>query len=66
MAEQFRKLKVQYIFQRRACQKYALTSEIRLVGKWLEDSGFKYGEVIIIKVERNKLTIKVAKSGEGK
>ena len=33
--------------------------EIRLCGKWLQDSGFKCGEAVHVKYEKNKIVITV-------
>lgn len=48
-------------------KKYVYTSlgipvffpEIRLLGKWLKDSGFKNGQSVIVSTEQNKITITI-------
>jgi len=55
---QFRKLKILTKYRTR---KYDETKipEIRLEGKWLEALGFKQGQTVKIKQQKNKLTITV-------
>ncbi|PBQ30439.1 hypothetical protein CNR22_01210 [Sphingobacteriaceae bacterium] len=54
----FRKLKIHKKYRTR---KYDETKipEIRLEGKWLESLGFKRGQTVKIKQQKNKLTITV-------
>jgi len=54
----FRKLKILTKYRTR---KYDETKipEIRLEGKWLEALGFKQGQTVKIKQQKNKLTITV-------
>ena len=54
----FRKLKIHTKYRTR---KYDETKipEIRLEGKWLESLGFKRGQTVQIKQQKNKLTITV-------
>lgn len=54
----FRKLKIHTKYRTR---KYDETKipEIRLEGKWLEALGFKQGQTVKIKQQKNKLTITV-------
>ena len=54
----FRKLKIHTKYRIR---KYDETKipEIRLEGKWLESLGFKRGQTVKIKQQKNKLTITV-------
>lgn len=56
----YRKLKIQERFRKR---EYDMTKvpQIRLEGKWLENLGFEIGNEIIIKQQKNKLTITVEK-----
>jgi toxic protein SymE len=51
-----RKLKVYEKFQPRRW-KGINVPEIRLEGKWLDELGFKKGQVVIVEQEPNKLTI---------
>ena len=59
----FRKLKVYSKFRAR---KWDCTTvpEIRLQGKWLDELGFKQGQVVIIEQELNKLIITIKKGRE--
>jgi toxic protein SymE len=54
----FRKLKIHTKYRNR---KYDETKipEIRLEGKWLESRGFKRGQTVKIKQQKNKLTITI-------
>ncbi len=58
LMSQFRKLKILTKYRTR---KYDETKipEIRLEGKWLEALGFKQGQTVKIKQQKNKLTITV-------
>jgi toxic protein SymE len=55
---EFRKLKIHTKYQNR---KFGETKipEIRLEGKWLEALGFKQGQTVEIRQQKNKLTITV-------
>jgi toxic protein SymE len=52
-----RQLKVVSKYQPRDYHQYVIVPEIRLVGKWLRESGFEEGKYVLITVENNKLTI---------
>jgi toxic protein SymE len=52
-----RRLKVYHKFFSRAYYKFKLFPEIRLSGKWLEETGFKMGQVVIVRHEKNKIVI---------
>jgi toxic protein SymE len=58
-----RKLKIHTKYQARA---YGGTTipEIRLEGKWLDELGFKQGQIVSIEQEKNKLTITIDKGEE--
>ena len=58
-----RKLKIHSKFRSRRYDKTTVP-EIRLEGKWLDKLGFKKGQTVLIKQERNKLTITIDK-GKG-
>ena len=53
---QFRKLKIHSKFRTRRWDNTTIP-EIRLEGKWLEELGFKQGQIVIIEQEQNKLII---------
>ena len=53
----FRKLKVYTKHRPGRWRNYTTVPEIRLEGRWLEELGFKQGDQVQIKQERNKLTI---------
>lgn len=55
---EFRKLKIHTKYQPRKFGE-AKIPEIRLEGKWLEALGFKQGQTVEIKQQKNKLTITV-------
>ena len=55
-----RKLKIHCKFRRRENDMTTIP-EIRLEGKWLENLGFKIGSKILVKQQRNKLTITIEK-----
>lgn len=52
-----RRLKVYQKFFSRAYFKFKLFPEIRLCGKWLQETGFKTGQVVIVRCEKNKIVI---------
>jgi toxic protein SymE len=54
----FRKLKIHSKFRTRRWGNTTIP-EIRLEGKWLDELGFKQGQVVIIEQEQNKLTIRL-------
>lgn len=54
----FRKLKIHTKYQSRKYGEEKIP-EIRLEGKWLEALGFKQGQTVKIKQQKNKLTITV-------
>lgn len=51
-----RHIKIQLRFIEHGRYRYQ-RPEIRLCGKWLDDLGFSYGKIIIIRCENNKLVI---------
>jgi toxic protein SymE len=59
-----RKLKIYSKYQRRECGGGVTIPEIRLEGKWLNELGFKKGQVVVIQQEQNKLTITVDSEAE--
>lgn len=61
----FRKLKIYEKLQPRQW-KYVPVPEIRLEGKWLKELGFEIGKEIVIKQQKNKLTITLADEEEEK
>ena len=58
---QFRKLKIHAKFRSRRWDTTTVP-EIRLEGKWLAELGFKEGEQVEIKQQRNKLVITLVSS----
>ena len=52
----FRKLKI-YTKHRPRRWDYTTVPEIRLEGRWLEELGFKEGDLVQIKQQHNKITI---------
>lgn len=52
-----RRLKIYKKYQRRAYYRGITVPEIILRGQWLDKLGFKEGEMVTIKEEKNKLTI---------
>jgi len=60
---QFRKLKIHTKFRTRRWDNTTIP-EIRLEGKWLDALGFKQGQKIKIKQEKNKLTITIDNGNE--
>lgn len=52
----FRRLKIQSKFVSRAYDEI-FAPEIKLCGKWLQESGFGLDKHVIIQQEKNKLTI---------
>jgi len=52
-----RQLKIVTKHQHRSYHQIIRVPEIRLVGKWLRESGFEEGKYVSITVENNKLTI---------
>jgi toxic protein SymE len=54
----FRKLKIHSKFRTRRCDNTTIP-EIRLEGKWLNELGFKQGQIVIVEQEQNKLTITI-------
>lgn len=56
-----RRLKIHKKYQRRAYFRGITVPEIILRGKWLDKLGFKEGEMVTIKEEKNKLTISLDK-----
>lgn len=57
---QFRKLKIHSKHRSRRWD-YTTVPEIRLEGRWLAELGFKEGDKVQIKQQRNKLTITLCK-----
>lgn len=58
-----RKLKIHTKYQARAYRGITIP-EIRLEGKWLDELGFKQGQIINIEQEKNKLIITIDKEEE--
>jgi toxic protein SymE len=56
----FRKLKILSKPKQRRWS-FVFVPEIRLEGKWLEELGFKIGKEVLVKQQRNKLTITLKK-----
>lgn len=54
----FRKLEIHSKFRTRRWDNTTIP-EIRLEGKWLDELGFKQGQIVIIEQEQNKLTIRL-------
>jgi toxic protein SymE len=54
----FRKLKIHSKFRTRRWDNTTIP-EIRLEGKWLDELGFKQGQIVIVEQEQNKLTITI-------
>ncbi|MDP2387881.1 MAG: SymE family type I addiction module toxin [Bacteroidota bacterium] len=54
----FRKLKIHSKFRPRRWDNTTIP-EIRLEGKWLDELGFKQGQIVIIEQEQNKLIITI-------
>jgi toxic protein SymE len=52
-----RRLKVYQKYFSRAYYKFKFFPEIRLCGKWLRDIGFKSGQIVIVRHEKNKIVI---------
>ncbi len=52
-----RRIKVQEKHISRAYQQYSVFPEIRLSGKWLQDSGFTAGQTVTILHEKNRIVI---------
>ena len=52
-----RRLKIYSKSAERDCMRNINVSEIRLIGKWLEDYGFKIGNTVTLQVESGKITI---------
>ncbi|MBE8723840.1 SymE family type I addiction module toxin [Flavobacterium hungaricum] len=57
----YRKLKIHKKYQARTYRGINVP-EIILKGKWLESLGFKQGKMVVVKQEKNKLTITVDKN----
>lgn len=55
-----RKLKV-YPKYRAQAYKNVIVPEIRLSGKWLQESGFNYGQSVNVKHELNRIVITLKK-----
>lgn len=53
-----RKLRIQSKYRERTFDSTTVP-EIRLVGKWLDELGFKEGKQVVIDQKKNKLTIKL-------
>jgi toxic protein SymE len=56
-----RSIAVGSVSQNRSSNRYVEVPALKLTGKWLQESGFKYGSQVKIKVEKNKLTITLVK-----
>lgn len=56
----FRKLKIHTKYQARTNRGVTIP-QIVLKGKWLDELGFKKGEIVLVKQEKNKLTITIDK-----
>jgi len=54
----FRKLKIHSKFRVRRWDNTTVP-EIRLEGRWLEEAGFKQGQIVMVKQEPNRLTITI-------
>lgn len=59
--KQKRALKIQCKFRKREYDTIIIP-QIRMEGKWLENLGFKIGNEIIIKPQKNKLIITINKN----
>lgn len=59
----FRKLKVHSKYQPRRCGEVHIP-EIKLLGKWLAELGFKQGQTVKIEQEMNKLIITLDNDSE--
>ncbi|PBJ14260.1 SymE family type I addiction module toxin [Flavobacterium sp. ACN6] len=57
----YRKLKIHSKYQERN-YKYITIPSIKLEGKWLEKLGFMKGQTIIVKQNKNRLTITLEKN----
>lgn len=58
-----RKLKIHTKYQTKTYRGITIP-EIRLEGKWLDELGFKQGQIINIEQEKNKLIITIDKEEE--
>jgi len=56
--DRFRKLKIHSKFRTRRWDTTTIP-EIRLEGKWLDELGFKQGQIVIIEQEQYKLIIRL-------
>jgi toxic protein SymE len=56
-----RQLKVVTKYQYRSFHQVITVPEIRLIGKWLKESGFEEGKQVKVQVQNNKLTITLKK-----
>ena len=54
-----RQLKVQPRLFERACKAQVVFPEIKLSGKWLQDIGFACGQMVVVALEQNKITITI-------
>jgi toxic protein SymE len=52
-----RRLKISKKYFSRSYFKFKFFPEIRLCGKWLQETGFKTGQVVIVRHEKNKIVI---------
>lgn len=59
-SKEIRKLKI-YPMHRFSGRHTSVVPEIRIRGKWLAKLGFKWGEVVQLKVENYKITITLQK-----
>lgn len=57
MKKQERQLKIGYKFQNRAHNQLVKMPEIKLIGKWLKESGFEEGQEVKVIVSDKKLII---------
>lgn len=51
-----KKIKIQPKYRKRTWDEI-IVPEIKIEGKWLEESGFEYGKYVSVNVQPNKLTI---------
>lgn len=63
--KKFRRLKIQPKFISRTYDDIFIP-EIRLSGKWLQESGFDFDQHILVQQEKNKLTITLDDGGLNK
>lgn len=54
-----RKLTISSRYQPRAYRQSVIVPEIRLIGKWLEELGFKEGKQVKVLIKNNSLTLTV-------